>query len=220
MSLRRVIRKLSKPLIKICGITRVADGVRALECGAKLLGFIRFPKSPRYRSMEDCVSVLQEIRAATQKPFEAVGVYVDAPVALMHKEQEMAQFERIQLHGSETMQIARMLPVPVIKALKVTGSDILVQADQYPDCDLLTDAPDSVHHGGTGKTYDLGAIEALVRQRRVFVAGGVTAENVGEIVMRLHPYGLDISSGVETAPGIKDHARMTRFFDVFATVVA
>jgi len=156
---------------------------------------------------------LEKIRHGSPKPFDAVGVYVDAPVSEILREWELARFDRIQLHGSETMEMVRELPVPVIKALKVTGSDLLAQADQYLGLELLTDAPDDEKHGGTGKSYDLGEIEELVRRRRVFVAGGVTKDNVRSIVTRLRPYGLDISSGVESSPGLKDSTKLEAFFE-------
>lgn len=198
-------------IVKICGITNPDDGLQALQAGADWLGFIRHPQSPRYRPPAELTSLVHSLRRQATRVFQAVGVYVDAPLDVMLAECEAARFDRIQLHGTEPMELAQALPVPVIKAIKVAAADSIRVANVYPGLDLLTDTPDPVLHGGTGKGYDLSLIEELVRTRRVLVAGGLTPDNVGDVVRWLRPFGVDVSSGVEHSPGVKDAHKMLHF---------
>lgn len=204
---------MSPTLIKICGITRFEDGMAALDAGADWLGFIRYSKSKRHRSIEDCADVIARLRENSSREFQAVAVYVDAPEDVIRAEIDRAGFDRVQLHGAETMQIVRALAVdvPVIKAIKISDSESLARAENFPGVDLLTDTDDPNLPGGTGRGYDVGLLEALVASRRVIVAGGLKADNVGEVVRRLHPFGVDVSSGVEASPGIKDPTAILDF---------
>lgn len=198
-------------IIKICGLTRVEDGLAALEAGADWLGFVRWPNSPRFRALHDGADLVRAIRARATRPFQAVGVYVDAPRDLIRDELKAAGFDRVQLHGDEPMRLIDDLAVPAIKVIKIAGPHSIAQADAYPGVDLLTDTHDPALPGGTGRGYDISLLKDLVARRRVIVAGGLTPENVGDVVRFLHPYGVDVSSGVESSPGVKDHAKIARF---------
>lgn len=200
-------------LIKICGITRPADGLAAIEAGADWLGFIRWPRSARFRPLAECARTLEAIRAAASRPFQAVGVFVDPGHDLIEEELRAARFDRIQLHGRETLEFVRAIAVPIIKAIKIEGPESLALADEYPDLDILTDTPDPRMPGGTGRGYDLSLLEGIVRRRRVIVAGGLHPGNVGEVVNSLSPYGVDVSSGVEDSPGVKNAAKVRAFIE-------
>ncbi len=198
-------------VVKICGITRLEDGAEAVAGGADWLGFIRWPGSKRYQDIDECVELMRRLRAVADSPFEAVGVYVNAELDTIENECERLGLDRIQLHGDEPAEFAARLSRPVVKAIRVRDAASLSQADAFADCDLLTDAYVPDQPGGTGRSYDHRLVEELVSRRRVIVSGGLRPENVGEVIRALRPWGVDVSSGVERAPGVKDHARLRTF---------
>ena len=198
-------------IVKICGIARVEDGLAALEAGADWLGFIRWEGSKRFRPLQECADLLGRIRAEAGRRFQAVGVYVDAPLDSIRREVDRAGFDRVQFHGDETMETIRQSPIPAIKAIKISDAESIARADDFPGVDLLTDTADPSLPGGTGRGYDVALLGDLARRRRVIVAGGLRPENVGEVVSQLRPFGVDVSSGVEQAPGIKDAEKVRAF---------
>jgi phosphoribosylanthranilate isomerase len=115
----------------------------------------------------------------------------------------------VQLHGDETPDAAAALPLPVIKAIRLGDAGVAAWPARTT---LLLDAHDPVRRGGTGQTIDWSAAAAVAAERRVLLAGGLTTDNVGEAVMRVRPFGIDVSSGVESAPGIKDPQRIRALF--------
>ncbi|MCE5228716.1 phosphoribosylanthranilate isomerase [bacterium] len=198
-------------IIKICGITRVEDGMAALGAGADWLGFIRWPKSPRWRADQEMARIIRELRERAPKPFQAVGVYVDSPVDDIERDAERLGLDRVQLHGDESPEVAAALSRPAIKVIRVRDAESLRRADDFPGIDLLADTFDPALPGGTGRGYDYGLLRELAARRRVIIAGGLTPENVGAVVASLMPFGVDVSSGVESEPGVKDHARIISF---------
>jgi phosphoribosylanthranilate isomerase len=200
-------------IIKVCGITRPEDGLAALAFGADWLGFIRWPKSPRYLPLEDCAQLVHHLRERATKPFEAVAVYVDASRDLIEREIKAIGLDRIQLHGQEPAELAAALSRPAIKALRVRDAASLARAGEYPAMDLMVDAWVAGNPGGTGQTWDYGMLAGLAARRRVIVAGGLDAGNVGAVVSGLRPWGVDVSSRIEVSPGVKDHDRMREFIE-------
>lgn len=198
-------------IIKICGITRPEDGLQALAVGADWLGFIRWPKSPRYLPLDLLVDLINNLRTYAPRPFEAVGVYVNATRETIEQEAVRAGLDRIQLHGEETLEFARSLSRPVIKALRVRDAASLAAAETFPELDLLTDAYVPAMPGGTGVSYDYSLLAPLVACRRVLVAGGLHAANVAQVVRDLKPWGIDASSSLEISPGIKDAVLVREF---------
>jgi phosphoribosylanthranilate isomerase len=187
-------------LIKICGITRAADAEAAVEAGADALGFIFWPASPRCVTAEAARAI-----ASALPPFvTTVGVFVDQPIETVNGIADRVRLGAVQLHGDERPGVLDALVAPAIKA--VTGEG---EAEAWPArVTLLLDASDRDRRGGTGRTGDWDAAAALARRRRLLLAGGLTPENVAGAIARVRPYGIDVSSGVESAPGVKDHGKI------------
>lgn len=196
-------------LVKICGITRLEDAEAAVACGADALGFVFWPKSPRCIDSHRARAIVSSL-----PPFVTpVGVFVDQPPEEINRIASAARLGAIQLHGNESLDSARSLDLPVLKAITVDSSDAAT-VDAWPaNIILLLDVHDPVRRGGTGQTVDWVAASEISRRRRTILAGGLTPENVAEAMARVRPYGIDVSSGVETSPGIKDHGRLKALFE-------
>jgi phosphoribosylanthranilate isomerase len=205
------VRNGSRTIIKICGITRVEDAMAALRAGADWLGFVRTPDSPRYRSGEVCATLVEDIREQATRPFEAVGVYVNPDLGELYEDSYRTGMDRIQFHGDEPMECVRLSPAPAIKALRIRDEAAVGQARDYPGVTLLLDAYDASKRGGTGKRFDPSWCVELAHRREVILAGGLTPENVEEAVRQVRPFGVDVSSGVELEPGIKDAQKIADF---------
>ena len=194
-------------LVKICGITREEDAALAVELGATAIGFVFWPKSRRYLDPARARAIVR-----TLPPFVTpVGVFVNEPAAAMNAVAAQAGLGVVQLHGDETPDLLDHLDLPVIKAVGRIEADT---ATRWPArVRLLVDADDRVQRGGTGQRADWAAAASLARQRPVVLAGGITPENVAEAVATVRPFGIDVSSGVEDAPGIKSPDRLRALFE-------
>lgn len=183
-------------LVKVCGVCNAADALAAAGAGADLLGF-HFCSSVRRVTPAE----VQSIAAALDEPRpRLVGVFIDQSGAEIDEIAERVGLDLVQLHGSEPagFKVGR----PILKALKVRDGQVLGSED-WPD-PILLDSWSSDQRGGTGRTWNWEAARPLVEQRRVFFAGGLNPNNVGKVVRRYHPYGVDVSSGVERAVRVKD----------------
>ena len=198
--------------VKICGITRREDAEAAVGAGADALGFVFWPGSPRYIDPFRA----RAIRSVLPPFVTAVGVFVDQPAEHVNGVAGLVQLGAVQLHGEESIGYAQTMHRPVVKAIAL-HDDAGSAADDveiWPERVLvLLDVHDPVRRGGTGRTIDWSAAAAVARRRRVVLAGGLTAENVGEAIARVRPFGIDVSSGVELSPGIKDHGRLKALFE-------
>jgi len=193
-------------IVKICGITRLEDAEAAVAAGAGAIGFIFWPKSPRFIDPHRARAI-----AAALPPFvTAVGVFVNQPLAYVNGVASLVGLGAVQLHGDETPEFATTVTRPVMKAVSI-GRD---EAQIWPSrVRLLLDVHDPVARGGTGRTIDWAAAADLAARREVVLAGGLTPDNVADAVARVRPFGIDVSSGVERAPGIKDHRRLRALFE-------
>lgn len=196
-------------LVKICGITRREDAEQAIRYGAAALGFVFWPASPRFVAPSRARAIIREL-----PPFvTAVGLFVNQPSAHINEVAAEAGLGAIQLQGDERPTQADELDRPVIKAVAlehVTDEEI----DLWPNrCLLLVDAHDPLRRGGTGRLADWTKAAALAARRPIVLAGGLTADNVEEAMARVRPYAVDVASGVEASPGVKDHAKLAAFFD-------
>lgn len=191
--------------IKICGITRVDDARAAVEAGATALGFVCWTKSPRYVDPARAAAIV----AALPPHVEAIGVFVDESVAGIRDVVSQIGLTGVQLHGHEPASYAMELESPVLRALRVDQAQDM--AADWPSATLLLDAIDPARRGGTGDTIDWAAAARIARTRQLVLAGGLTPDNVSEAIGTVRPFGVDVSSGVEQSPGIKDTEKMTRF---------
>ena len=191
--------------IKICGITRYEDAKIAASLGVDALGFIFYPKSPRYVNPDDAASIIKAL-----PPFVSrVGVFVDEELDNVFAIAGATGIDTIQLHGSESPRYCGKLPLPVIKAFSIEPSTDISLLEQYEVSGFLLDTWHSGRRGGTGKTFDWSiASAACSKFHHVILAGGLNSSNIVEALSTVHPYGLDINSGVEIKPGIKNPHKM------------
>jgi phosphoribosylanthranilate isomerase len=201
-------------IVKICGITRPQDAERAVVLGATAIGFIFWPSSPRRVGLEAARSIGRLVPGSVLK----VGVFVDAPAAELARTVGEAGLDAVQLHGSESPDLVRGLEARVIKAVALGSPDAEAQIAQWTGTTLLLDAHDPVRHGGTGRVVDWDRAARLARLHEVILAGGLNPENVVEAVRRVRPAGIDVSSGVEQTPGVKDLVKLAALFDALASV--
>jgi phosphoribosylanthranilate isomerase len=197
--------------IKFCGLTRLEDVIMAVDVGAGAVGFNFWPQSARAITPDAARGLVRMM-----PPFLAmIVVFVDQPVEEIREIVRFVGLTAVQLHGRETPDVAAALDGDaghVIKAIGEPGQDLLAAAAEWPArVVLMVDAIDPQQRGGTGGRADWTAAAALARQRQVILAGGLRPENVGEAVRQVRPYAVDVASGVELRPGIKDHARMRAF---------
>lgn len=195
--------------IKICGITTARDAEWAAECGADALGFV-FAESPRRIEPPEA----REIARALDPFVARVGVFVDLPAAEVRAALDTSGCTVAQLHGAESPECVRSLsPYGVIKAFRVADSINEERVRAYADASaLLLDTYVAGVAGGTGRRFDHALATALVQKGwRVIVAGGLTPENVAQVISSVRPYGVDVGSGVEAAPGRKDRQKVRDF---------
>lgn len=194
--------------IKICGITRVADGVAAAEAGADAVGLVFYPKSPRYLSLLTARAVADAL-----PPFvTTVGLFVNPNVREVEAVLEAVPIDLLQFHGDETPEFCRRFGVPYLKAARVkAGVDLLQYASRFADArGLLLDAFVPGAFGGTGERFDWELIPPH-RPLPIVLSGGLTPDNVGDAVRRVRPWAVDVSSGVEAGKGIKDPSKIASF---------
>jgi len=190
--------------LKICGITRAEDADHAVAQGATALGFIFWPASPRYIAPEEAAAIVARVPSAVA----TVGVFVNEPVAGIRQAIGRSGVTSVQLHGDEPVSYAEELTQPLLRAL---GVDAAATTDWPLETTILLDVADRDLRGGTGRQVDWTKAHSIARTRRVVLAGGLSPENVEAGVAWVEPWGVDVSSGVESAPGVKDAARVTAF---------
>ena len=194
--------------VKVCGITREADALAAARLGATALGFVFWQQSPRQITPTRAGAIVRQLPPG----IEAVGVFVNQGVDEIADAVAEAHLTTVQLHGDESVAFAETVTQPVLKAASLAGVDAVL--DEWPeDVVLLLDAHDPVARGGTGRTIDWLRAADIASRRRVVLAGGLTPGNVREAIEAVRPFGVDVSSGVEAAPGVKDLDKMRVFLE-------
>lgn len=195
---------MSRVRLKICGLTREADvdAVAALDVDA--VGFVLWPGSPRAVTPRRAAVLGRRLPPWTPR----VGVMVGPSATEAAEAVRVANLQVLQLHGVDEPSPYLALGVPVVWVTSIAGAE----ATPTPEATtLMLDASDPVRHGGTGQTIDWSRAATLARRERLVLAGGLTAGNVAEAIARVQPYGLDVSSGVESAPGHKSLERLQAF---------
>lgn len=197
--------------VKICGLTNLEDARWAFQQGADLLGFIFVPASPRCIPPAQAAAIIEALRAEGCQAL-CVGVFVDAPAPEVQEIALQCKLDLVQLHGAEPPAYARQMPCPVIRAHRVRGPVPWGELLAYHAWAYLLDSYNPQKAGGTGQAWEWDVLEKAARPAvRVIAAGGLTPDNVAEMVRRLNPWGVDVSSGVESRPGQKDPRKVLNF---------
>ena len=197
--------------IKICGLTRMEDALLSADKGADFLGFIFVPSTPRFIEPEKAAEITRVLRDRTNRP-KFVGVFRDASVEYVRQIAETAGLDLVQLHGSETDEDIRAIGIPAIKAFRV--GDALPDTTGHPSAEwFLFDTYEERRAGGTGRRFDWSLLTTYARSKPFFLAGGMTPESIGAAISLVRPNGIDIASGVESEPGVKDPGKIERLFD-------
>lgn len=202
-----------RPRVKICGVRRLQDALLAAELGASAVGFVFWPGSPRFIDPYRA----RTIAAALPPWVAAIGVFVDQSPAHVAGVANLVKLGGVQLHGSERVEEFVGQHHRLIKAVAVTDSFTTNDIDGLPrHVTLLLDAHDPIKRGGTGRTINWSVAATVARLRPIILSGGMTSANIRAAVDHVQPACVDVSSGVESAPGEKDAARMRALFAALA----
>ena len=206
---------MTEPMLKICGMTRVSDALHAVREGATAIGFVFWKGSPRYVEPE----VAGEIAAAVPSTVTTVGVFVNESVTGIRQTAKTAGLRMVQLHGEEPATYFAELAQPIMRA--VTLDTVDETARIWPvGTTLLLDSSDPSRRAVGRAVVDWSRAAEVARERRVVLAGGLTPHNVDEAITTVRPIGVDVSSGVESAPGVKDFDKVSLFLNNARTALA
>jgi len=195
--------------VKICGITNLEDALAAVNWGADALGFV-FAPSPRQVTPQQVTSIV-----AGLPPFVCrVGVFVDSGLPEVKETMRACGLDLAQLHGSESPDFCEELFPRVIKSFRVKDESVLALLPQYKVSAYLLDSHNEALKGGTGRSFDWGIAKKARRYGPIILSGGLTLANVRQAISLVRPYAVDVSSGVESKPGVKDHAKLQVFLEI------
>lgn len=193
--------------VKICGITTVEDAHMAIEAGADALGFVFYDKSPRNILPERAAEIIGSL-----PPFiHVVGLFVHAQLDFVNATADRCRLDIVQLHGDESREFCSRVNRRAIKAFRVKDITSLDRMEEYRVAGYLLDAYSPKAFGGTGITFNWDTAVVAKKFGPIILAGGLTPDNVTEAIGHVSPYGVDVSSGVESAPGVKDPAKVRDF---------
>ena len=193
--------------VKICGMTNLKDVKVAVDGGVDAVGFIFYKKSPRSVTMQAVRKIVLEL-----PPFvDSVGVFVNETAEQINKIADRCNLDRVQLHGNESPTFCKKIRRRVIKAIRVKDIQSLKKLSDYPVSSFLLDTFSEDQYGGTGRVFDWNLAYPAKKYGPIILAGGLTPNNVRQAIQRIQPYGVDVCSGVESQPGIKDHKMMQTF---------
>jgi phosphoribosylanthranilate isomerase len=199
------------PRVKICGITRAEDAELAVSLGAWAIGFILWPESKRAADPAVAAGIARTMR----RRVELVGVFVNPTLDEVVQASESIGLTHVQLHGDEgpsfCTAVAARTGARVIKALRIGSQADMRDAERFHTDFHLLDADAGSAYGGTGRTWNWELIGARRSKIPVILSGGLTPDNVGDAIAAVQPWGVDVASGVESAPGIKDPAKLEAF---------
>jgi phosphoribosylanthranilate isomerase len=200
--------------VKICGVTRVSDALLCVEAGATAIGLNFVPTSKR-RVAEDTA---RRIVAAVEGRIGVVAVVADLSVAAMRALRDRVGVDWLQLHGDEAPEDLALVLPHALKAVRIGDAEDVRAASGYAGERLLADAKVTGELGGTGAAFDWALVQRLARERDVILAGGLSPDNVAEAVRTVRPFGVDVASGVESAPGVKDPQKVRSFVSAARSV--
>ena len=199
---------MARTRIKICGITRVEDGLAAIEAGADALGFVFYPPSPRAVTAQQAAEIIAQL-----PPFVTfVGLFVNASADEVKATAAKAKLSLLQFHGDEAPAFCGQFDLPYMKAIRMRPDvDLNAAFEDYADANaLLLDAYTPGIPGGTGESFDWQRVPQQA-PKAVVLAGGLTPDNIADAVAQVKPYGVDVSGGVEATKGIKDRIKLETF---------
>lgn len=199
--------------VKVCGITNLEDALCAVRLGVTALGFVFYEKSPRFVKPEEAGEIIRRIPPFVTK----MGVFVNAEADYLREAKGAAGFDLYQFHGDETPEFCAAFGEDYIKAIRVKDADSLDAVELYDTDAFLFDAYSPDAYGGTGENF---AWDVLSRRKLegkfVILSGGLNSDNVRDAIRAVGPYAVDVSSGVESSPGIKDHKKLERFMEALS----
>ena len=193
--------------VKICGTTSLKDALLAVESGADAVGFIFYKESPRNISQKDVKEIVAQL-----PPFvESIGVFVNETSDKINRIAEQCRLTAVQLHGEESPAFCRRIKRRVVKAVRVKDAESLKGMSDFDVSGFLLDAYNEESRGGTGRVFDWNLALRAKKQGPVIIAGGLNPYNVYTAIHRVKPYGVDVCSGVEKSPGVKDPEKISEF---------
>ncbi len=193
--------------VKICGITTVEDAIIAVEAGADALGFVFYEKSPRNLEPARAAEIIRVL-----PPFiQVVGLFVLSSLDFINATADRCRLDLVQLHGDESQQFCAGVNRRVLKAFRIKDITSLDHMDEYDVAGYLLDAYSPKAFGGTGVTFNWDTALVAKKFGPIILAGGLTPDNVAEAIQHVLPYGVDVSSGVEASPGVKDPEKVRQF---------
>lgn len=193
--------------VKICGITNLKDAMAAAEAGADALGFVFYPESPRYIEPGKARDIIAKLPVF----ISTVGVFVDENEDMIRRIIRESGVQVVQFHGTESPLLCTRFREKVIKAIVIKDADSINSMMMYPLDTFLLDTHDKDKKGGTGRTFNWEYAKKAKEHGRIILSGGLKPANVIEAIELVHPYGVDVSSGVEFTPGKKDHDKVAEF---------
>ena len=205
-----------RPRLKICGITRLEDARFCAAAGADLLGFIQHRDSPRYINPDQVAEIVEWVYGP-----QTVGVFVNESPSVVNEVVQQCGLSYAQLHGDETPEYCREIEVPVIKAFHVrpdtTEGDLASAVGAFVGAATyaLLDTHANDVRGGSGRVFDWNLLHDIKLDLPFFLAGGISRSNVSDAIETVRPFGVDVSSSLESTPGIKDIDLLTEFFEAF-----
>ncbi|MBF0454916.1 MAG: phosphoribosylanthranilate isomerase [Magnetococcales bacterium] len=193
--------------VKVCGLTRKADIQKTIQAGVDAIGLVFYPPSPRHVTLEQAESLTADL-----PPFVSItGLFVNASRQEIEEACRRCRLDLIQLHGDEPPEACLNLPRRVIKAVRVGSRADLVGLEGYPVSGLLLDAKVKGVYGGSGTAFDWSLLSSYRSPAPLILAGGLNPDNIADAIHQVRPYAVDVSSGVESAPGMKSPQKVLRF---------
>jgi len=193
--------------VKICGMTQLKDALFAVDQGATAVGFIFYNKSPRSVTMKAAREIIAKL-----PPFvDTVGVFVNETAERVNKVADYCGLDLVQLHGEESPAFCRKINRRVIKAFRIKDLQSFKKLEKYSVSGFLLDTFSENLHGGTGKVFDWNLAHRAKKMGPIILAGGLTSRNICQAIRQVRPYGVDVCSGVEKEPGIKDPEKVRAF---------
>lgn len=199
---------MTRPKIKICGITSLEDALTASDCGADALGFILYDKSPRAVKPEQIAEIIRHLPVFVS----TVGVFVDETIDRIRSIVDATGLDYAQLHGNEPLDMVRALGRKAIKAFRIKDASSIREVNTSGLHVVLLDSYTS-HYGGSGRGFNHELLQELSPAIRFILSGGITPDNVCDIVNRFRPAAIDVSSGIEISPGKKSAAKIKLLFE-------